>query len=164
MYIQCQYMYVACMYLTISIQDVLILSTKAVDHVNNCQLSTVKQGVLGKAEIMAQRQAVSLQNKLDKKKKKKESDSDEDELVNLGGREEETVEEEEEEDEDEEDEEEEDEAEEERETGEREKVFATKKIDSLVALKKKKVLHINSKVLIMFILFLRQLNTDTLFV
>ena len=35
MYIQCTYMYVACMYLTISAQDVLILSTKAVDHVNN---------------------------------------------------------------------------------------------------------------------------------
>ena len=28
-------MYVACMYLTISVQYVLILSTKAVDHVNN---------------------------------------------------------------------------------------------------------------------------------
>ena len=28
-------MYVACMYLTISTQDVLILSTKVVDHVNN---------------------------------------------------------------------------------------------------------------------------------
>ena len=34
MYIQCIYMYVACMYLSISTQDVLILSTKAVDHVN----------------------------------------------------------------------------------------------------------------------------------
>ncbi len=28
-------MYVLCMYLTIRAQDVLILSTKAVDHVNN---------------------------------------------------------------------------------------------------------------------------------
>ena len=35
MFIHCIYMYVACMYLTISAQDVLILSTKAVDHVNN---------------------------------------------------------------------------------------------------------------------------------
>ncbi len=38
MYILCIYMYVPCMYLTwltISAQDVFILSTKAVDHVNN---------------------------------------------------------------------------------------------------------------------------------
>ena len=35
MFIHCIYMYVACMYLTISAQDVLILSTTAVDHVNN---------------------------------------------------------------------------------------------------------------------------------
>ncbi len=51
-----------------------------------------------------------------------------------------------------------------RETEVREKVFATKKIDSVVALKKKKDLHIKSKVLIMFILFRLQLNPDTLFV
>ena len=34
-YVLCIYMFVACTYLTISAQDVLILSTKAVDHVNN---------------------------------------------------------------------------------------------------------------------------------
>ncbi len=35
MYISCTYMYVTCIYLTISAQDVLVFSTKAVDHVNN---------------------------------------------------------------------------------------------------------------------------------
>ena len=33
--VPCISMFVACTYLTISAQDVLILSTKAVDHVNN---------------------------------------------------------------------------------------------------------------------------------
>ena len=35
MYITCTYMFRACMYLTVSTQDMFVLSTKAVDHVNN---------------------------------------------------------------------------------------------------------------------------------